>query len=124
MLQDFAGAFQQTILPMFTRRSVPTFVDSFGPRSRAPNLRNNGALTRFRIVMFVMETSSSCAPATVSRASPGHPPNPQFEIAILMNPPFDSVPNIMRPVPYAWSPGPLCFHVPSSTDPSTQHPDT
>ena len=45
-----------------------------------------------------MVTSSSPAPSTVSRARPREHSNRQFVIAIALNPPFDSVPNLIRPV--------------------------
>ena len=40
---------------------------------------------------------------------------------MLMNPPLDSVPHLMRPVPPAPA---LRFHVPSMTLPSSQQPET
>src|SRR5579883_642667 len=60
--------------------------------------QEEGALVISRIVILDMATSSSRAPSTVSSARPWHPSNTQLEIVILRKPPFDSVPNLMRPV--------------------------
>ena len=70
-----------------------------------------------------MVMSSKMAPSTVSSAKPWHFSKTQFDIVMFLNPPFDSVPNLMRPVPQP----PLrfiSFHVPSSTLPSSYPPVT
>ena len=72
------------------------------------------------IVMFEMTMSSSRAPSTVSNASPPQPSNKQLEIEILTNPPLDSVPHLMRPVP----PMGRRLKVPSSSVPNSQQPVT
>ncbi len=75
----------------------PTATPS-GPRIRAPSRIKIGAPYTSRIVMLVHVTSSITAPSTDSIASPQHPSNTQFEIVMFLNPPFDSVPNLIRPV--------------------------
>ena len=52
-----------------------------------------------RMVMLETVMSSSSAPSTVSRARPWQPSKTQLEMVMLMNPPLDSVPHLMRPVP-------------------------
>ena len=51
-----------------------------------------------RMVRLLIVTSSSQPPSTVSSASPRQYSKMTLEIAILRNPPFDSVPNLTRPV--------------------------
>ena len=51
------------------------------------------------MVMLVMAMSSSRAPSTVSSARPWQPSKTQLETVMFLKPPFDSVPNLMRPVP-------------------------
>ena len=50
-----------------------------------------------RIVMLLMETSSSDPPSTSSSASPWQKSKTQLEMVMFLNPPLDSVPNLMRP---------------------------
>ena len=88
--------FEHTRLSMITRFSVPTGVPC-GARMRLPSRMKIGALTMSRIEMLVMVTSSSSAPSTDSSASPWQPSKTQLEIVMLRKPPFDSVPNLMRP---------------------------
>lgn len=107
------------MLLTITRCKIPVFVDSAGPRSRLLNRMNIGAETMFRIVMFVIVTPSNSAPATVSSASPWHPSKMQFEIVMFLNPPFDSVPSLMRPVCGTLTDGSNFFQVPSSMVPSS-----
>jgi hypothetical protein len=54
-----------------------------------------------RIVMLLTVKSSSSAPSADSSASPCVPSKTQLEMAMLMNPPFDSVPHLIRPPPVA-----------------------
>ena len=82
----------------------------FGPRSRAPSLRKIGQLIMSRIVRFVTVKSSSSAPSTVSRHSPWQPSKTQFEIVTFLNPPFDSVPHLIRPVPPILPSASLRYH--------------
>ena len=82
---------------MITRRNVPTATPS-GPRMRLPRRRKIGALMMSRIEMLVTVTSSRIAPSTDSSANPWQPSKTQLEMVMLRNPPFDSVPNLMRPV--------------------------
>ena len=88
---------EHTMLLISTRRKAPTGTPS-GPRMRAPRRRKIGAEVMSRMVMLVMVTSSSSPPSTVSSASPWQPSNTQLEMVMFLNPPFDSVPNLMRPV--------------------------
>lgn len=81
---------------MLTRRRAPTGTPA-GPRIRAPSRKKNGICT-LRMVMLLMVTSSSRPPSTVSRASPRQYSKMTLEIAMLRNPPLDSVPNLIRPV--------------------------
>ncbi len=60
---------EQTTLLIVMRRSTPMGTPP-GPRMRLPRRRKMGAETMSRIVMFVMETSSSSPPSTVSSAKP------------------------------------------------------
>ena len=60
-------------------------------------------MARFEIV-----TLSITPPSTLSIARPWQSSNRQFVIAIFLNPPFDSVPNLIRPV------RDVCFFLPSS----------
>src|SRR5213076_3264955 len=82
---------------MLTRLNAPIGVPC-GPRIRLPSLRKKGELLMSRIVMLLIVTSSSNPPSTVSSASPRQYSKTQFEIVIFLNPPLDSVPNLMRPV--------------------------
>jgi len=82
---------------METRRSAPTGVPA-GPRIRLASRRKIGAFDTSRIVTFDTVTSSSVAPSTVSSASPRERTNTTFEMVMLRNAPFDSVPSLMRPV--------------------------
>src|SRR4051812_36163879 len=107
------------MLEIVTRRIAPTFVSS-GPRFRAPNRTKIGALVMSRIVIFVIAMSSSNAPSTASSARPRQKSNVQLLIVIFLNPPFDSVPILIRPV------GDWCeyflysrLYVPSKNDPSS-----
>ena len=93
------GALWQSRLLMRMRFRVPTLVVSLGPRRRAPRRMKIGPETRSRMVMLVMVMSSSSAPSTVSSAKPWQPSKTQFEMVMLMKPPLDSVPHLMRPVP-------------------------
>ncbi len=93
---SFRGAWQVTLL-ISTRLSVPTGVPA-GPRRRDPSRKNSGALRMSRIVTPVTVMSSMMPPSTVSSARPRQLSNTQFAIAMFLNPPFDSVPNLMRPV--------------------------
>src|SRR4051812_36522850 len=68
-----------------------------------------------RIVMLSIVTSSSSAPSTDSSARPQQYSNTQFEIVMFLNPPLDSVPNLIRPVALSR----LCLRVPSSNVPSS-----
>src|ERR1700744_4825007 len=112
------GALKHERLLISTRRIVPTFVLSFGPRRRAPRRIKIGPLYKSRMVVFVIVKSSSSAPSTLSNAYPRHPSKTQFEIVTLMNPPLDSVPHLIRPVyPECTSDGNF-LKVPSSTVPS------
>src|SRR3954453_24216448 len=100
MIDDnFVGAFQHTTLLMMTRRSVPTLVESSGPRRREPRRMKIGELPMSRMVMLVIATSSSNAPSTDSNASPRQYEKVQLEIVMFLKPPLDSVPNLIRPVP-------------------------
>src|SRR5215469_10819375 len=74
--------------------------------------------------MLVMLTSSISAPSTLSIASPLHPSNTQFETVMFLNPPFDSVPNLIRPVRKAFASSASRVHVPSSIRPSSKLPLT
>ena len=69
-----------------------------GPRSRAPSRRNKGEVRTSRMVMPTTLISSSTPPSTLSSARPRELSNTQFAIAMFLNPPFDTVPNLMRPV--------------------------
>src|SRR6185437_4226956 len=124
MEQIDRGALWHTRLSIRMRFTVPTLVLSFGPRSRAPRRRKIGPVPRSRMVVLVMATSSSSAPSTDSRAYPKHPSKIQLEMAILMNPPFDSVPHLIRPVPYGRILGSNFLKVPSSIVPNSYHPLT
>jgi hypothetical protein len=104
-----------------TRRSVPTGVPA-GPRIRLASRRKNGALDTSRIVTFETVTSSSAAPSTVSSARPRERVNTMFEIVMFLNPPFDSVPSLMRPVGPSRSGAATEVrpYVPSSTVPTSK----
>jgi hypothetical protein len=81
---------------MLTRRSLP-IASPAGPRIRAPSRKKNGIWT-WRMVMLLIVTSSSSPPSTVSSASPRQYSKTMLEMAMLRNPPLDSVPNLIRPV--------------------------
>jgi hypothetical protein len=51
-------------------------------------------------------------------AKPWQPSKTQFETVMFLNPPFDSVPNLMRPVRYAFSSDGSNLQVASSSVPS------
>src|SRR5438105_14046143 len=82
---------------MLTRRIVPTSA-GFGRLSRFPSRKKNGDCETCRIVILLIVTSSSTPPSTLIHANPWQLTNTQFEIAILRNPPTDSVPSLIRPI--------------------------
>ncbi len=51
-----------------------------------------------RIAMLLKTMSSTMAPSAVSSAKPLQLSKTQFDMVMLRNPPFDSVPHLMRPV--------------------------
>ena len=111
-----------TILLRITRRITPGLA-SRGPLIRVPRRKNSGALRMSRMVMPVKVMSSTIAPSSVSSAKPWQLSKTQLEMVMLRKPPFDSVPNLMRPVDGE----PVFsgrFHVPSSTEPSANPPVT
>src|SRR6266545_2941555 len=81
---------------MLTRRSAPTGTPA-GPRIRAPSRMKIG-IWQLRMVMLLIVTSSSSPPSTVSSARPRQNSKTTLEMAMLRNPPLDSVPNLIRPV--------------------------
>ena len=87
------GNVAQNDPPNLTHRNACQALASAHPASR-----KSARLYTSRIVMFVQVTSSTIAPSTLSIASPLHPSNTQFETVMFLNPPFDSVPNLIRPV--------------------------
>ena len=91
------AALEQTMLLMITRRMTPTGTPS-GPRMRLPSRMKMGEFETSRMLMLVMVTSSSNPPSTDSRARPRQKSNTQLETVMFLNPPLDSVPNLMRPV--------------------------
>src|ERR1700756_1914404 len=107
-----------TTLLIITRFSVPTGTPA-GPRMRLPSRRNSGVLVQSRMVTPVKVISSSRAPSTLSSANPRHPSKTQFEMVMFLNPPFDSVPHLMRPVGFNLEPAGHRFQVPSSIEPRT-----
>ena len=118
---SFAGASQTTLL-IVTRRNAPTLIPG-GPRSRAPSRRKNGALRISRITMPVKVTFSIHPPSTLSSAKPRQPSKRQLPMKTFLNPPFDSVPHLIRPVgcpPLALA----RLQVPSSMVPSAKAPVT
>ena len=82
---------------MMIRFKVPTGTPA-GPRMRLARRRNNGVLVQSRMVTPLKVISSSKAPSTLSSAKPRQPSKTQFEMVMFLNPPFDSVPHLMRPV--------------------------
>src|ERR1035441_2359660 len=88
-------AFWHVMLLRMTRRTFPGGTPS-GSRILAPSRMKIGGPYTSRIVMFVHVTSSITAPSTDSIASPQHPSNTQFAIVMFLNPPFASVPNLIR----------------------------
>src|SRR5579871_1847542 len=85
-----------TMFEIFTRRICPTGTPA-GPRIREPRRKKIGAPTVSFIVMFEMLTSSITPPSTLKIVRPKHPSNTQFVIVMFLYPPFDSVPNLIRP---------------------------
>src|SRR5215469_328579 len=114
---------EPTILEIFTRRMLPTGTPA-GPRIRDPRRRKIGEATVPRMVMFEMVTSSISAPSTLRIATPKQPSKTQFEIVMFLNPPFDSVPNLMRPLRSTSEAGGNRLNEPSSTAPSKKLPLT
>jgi hypothetical protein len=108
------------ILLMRTLLNVPTLVPA-GPRNLAPSLRKNGALRMSRMVTPAKVMSSIGPPSTVSSAKPRQVSNTQLVIVMFLNPPFDSVPHLIRPVgcPALAS---VRLKVPSSIAPSAKPP--
>src|SRR5579863_7408397 len=108
---------EETMLEIFTRLTLPTGTPA-GPRMRDPSRRKMGDATVPLIVMFEMVTSSICAPSTLRMATPKQPSKTQFEMVMFLNPPFDSVPNLMRPLRSTSEVGGKRLNEASSTAPS------
>src|SRR5215469_5518722 len=108
---------EDTMFEILTRRMVPTGTPA-GPRIRDPRRRKMGEATVPRIVTFEMVTSSICAPSTLRMVIPMQPSKTQFEIVIFLKPPFDSVPNLMRPFRSTSDAGGNLLNDASSTAPS------
>src|SRR5271156_591413 len=108
---------------MITLFSVPTGTP-LGPRIRVPNRKKIGEFRISRIVTPVNVISSSSAPSTDSSANPRQLSNTQFEIVMFLNPPFDSVPHLIRPVGATLKSAGQRLYVPSNIVPSTYVPVT
>jgi hypothetical protein len=88
---------RQVMLLISTRLSLP-IGNTVGPRMRAPRRKKIGALRMSRMVIPTTVMSSMIPPSTVSSARPRQLSKMQLLMAMFLNPPFDSVPNLMRPV--------------------------
>ncbi len=97
------SALYTIILLIIILLKVPFAESAAGPRILPANRKKIGAFTISRIVIFEMVTSSSMAPSTDSKASPLQNSKTQLVIVIFLNPPFDSVPNLILPVGPSWS---------------------
>src|SRR5215469_6790127 len=113
----FDALLEEKMFEMFKRRMLPKGTPS-GPRIRDPSRRKIGDATVPRMVMFEMVTSSICAPSTLRIVIPMQPSKTQFEIVMFLKPPFDSVPNLMRPLRSTSEVGGNRLNEASSTAPS------
>src|SRR5215469_7323633 len=114
---------EETIFEILTRRIAPIGTPA-GPRMRDPRRIKIGEATVSRIVIFEMLTSSMTAPSTLKIAKPKHPSKTQFAIVIFLKPPFDSVPNLIRPFRSISALGGKRLKVPSRSEPSSKLPLT
>jgi hypothetical protein len=108
-----------TTFEITTLRAVPGRIVSFGPRFRRFSRRNSGASAISRMEIFEIAISSVKAPSAASSAIPFDPSIAQFEIVIFRNPPFDSVPHLIRPFRGTLASSANFAHFPASTLPSS-----